>query len=66
MSKKRNQVLFTRPDDPKFLKLIKQQAGYKDDGPTVDTKVSTSVIVGISEFHVPNSFSELTVRTGSN
>lgn len=38
MSKKRNQVLFTKPDDPKFLKLIKEQAGYKE-GPTVDAKV---------------------------
>lgn len=35
---KRNQVLFTKPEDPKFLKLIKQQIGYKD-GPSIDAKV---------------------------
>lgn len=42
MSKKRNQVQFTKPEDPKFLKLIKQQAGYRD-GPTVDAKVCAPV-----------------------
>ncbi len=36
---KRNQVQFTRPEDPKFLKLIKDQIGYKNE-PSVDTKVS--------------------------
>lgn len=36
---KRNQVQFSRPEDPKFLKLIKEQIGYKDE-PSVDTKVS--------------------------
>lgn len=41
MSKKRNQVLFSKPDDPKFLKLIKEQAGYKE-GPNIDAKVCTT------------------------
>lgn len=36
---KRNQVQFSRPEDPKFLKLIKEQIGYKNE-PSVDTKVS--------------------------
>lgn len=35
---KRNQVQFSRPEDPKFLKLIKEQIGYKNE-PSVDTKV---------------------------
>ncbi|KAG4077261.1 hypothetical protein HA402_009890 [Bradysia odoriphaga] len=34
---KRNQVQFSRPEDPKFLKLIKEQIGYKNE-PSVDTK----------------------------
>ncbi|KAJ6643900.1 MOG interacting and ectopic P-granules protein 1, partial [Pseudolycoriella hygida] len=33
----RNQVQFSRPEDPKFLKLIKEQIGYKNE-PSVDTK----------------------------
>lgn len=36
---KRNQVQFSRPEDPKFLRLIKEQIGYKNE-PSVDTKVS--------------------------
>lgn len=34
---KRNQVQFSRPEDPKFLRLIKEQIGYKNE-PSVDTK----------------------------
>lgn len=34
---KRN-VAFTRPEDPNFLKRLKEQIGYRD-GPNVDTKV---------------------------
>ncbi|KAF5276501.1 hypothetical protein FQA39_LY06570 [Lamprigera yunnana] len=33
---KRN-IQFTKPEEPAFLKRIKQQAGYKE-GPTVNTK----------------------------
>lgn len=36
---KRNQVQFSRPEDPKFLKLIKEQIGYNKNEPSVDTKV---------------------------
>lgn len=42
MSKKRNQVLFTKPEDPTFLKLIKAQAGYKEEGPSIESKVGFS------------------------
>lgn len=38
MSKKRNQVLFTKPEDPKFLKFIKLQAGYRDES-DIEAKV---------------------------
>lgn len=41
---KRNQVQFSRPEDPKFLKLIREQIGYKDE-PSVDTKVSSVWII---------------------
>lgn len=34
---KRN-VAYIKPDEPAFLKKIKEQVGYKE-GPTVDTKV---------------------------
>ena len=34
---KRN-ITYTKPEEPEFLKKIKQQAGYKE-GPTVATKV---------------------------
>lgn len=36
MSKR--QVTYVKPDEPSFLKKLKQQAGYQE-GPTVDTKV---------------------------
>jgi len=38
MGPKRNQVAYIKPDEPAFLKRIKQQAGYKE-GPNIDTKV---------------------------
>lgn len=38
MSKRKNNITFTRPEDPSFLKRMKEQIGYKE-GPSVDTKV---------------------------
>lgn len=35
---KRNKISFTRPADPKFLRLMKEQIGYKD-GPDIEAKV---------------------------
>ncbi|XP_046447181.1 uncharacterized protein KIAA1143 homolog [Daphnia pulex] len=37
MGPKRNQVSYIKPNEPAFLRRIKQQAGYKE-GPDVDTK----------------------------
>lgn len=31
-------VAYIKPEEPSFLKKLKQQAGYQE-GPTVDTKV---------------------------
>lgn len=31
-------ITYIKPEEPSFLKKLKQQAGYKE-GPTVDTKV---------------------------
>lgn len=39
MSRKKHSVAFIKPDEPKFLRDLKIQAGYKE-GPTVDTKVN--------------------------
>lgn len=36
-------ITFNRPEDPSFLKKIKQSIGYKE-GPTVETKVSFDAI----------------------
>lgn len=38
MGPKRNQVAYIKPEEPAFLRRIKQQAGYVE-GPNVDTKV---------------------------
>ena len=38
MGPKRNQVSYIKPNEPAFLRRLKQQAGYKE-GPDVDTKV---------------------------
>lgn len=38
MSKRRNNVDYIKPADPKFLQEIKSQIGY-NSGPTLDTKV---------------------------
>lgn len=36
---KRNNIQYIKPADPKFLRQIKEQAGYIE-GPSVDTKVN--------------------------
>lgn len=38
MSKKKHSISYIKPNEPKFLKELKAQAGFKE-GPTVDTKV---------------------------
>ena len=43
MSKKKHNVNYIKQEDPKFLKLMKQEIGYKE-GPTVETKVNIYVI----------------------
>lgn len=43
MSQRKRNVAFTRPEDPSFLKRIKEQIGYKE-GPNIDTKVKKSFI----------------------
>lgn len=35
---KRNKVSYIKPADPKFLRQIKEQIGYRE-GPTVEAKV---------------------------
>ncbi|EZA55000.1 hypothetical protein DMN91_008995 [Ooceraea biroi] len=37
MSRKKHNVSYIKPDEPKFLQQLKEQIGYKE-GPTVDTK----------------------------
>ncbi|XP_034940269.1 uncharacterized protein KIAA1143 homolog [Chelonus insularis] len=37
MSRKKHNVSYTKPEEPKFLQEIKAQIGYKE-GPTVETK----------------------------
>ncbi|KAF7988316.1 hypothetical protein HCN44_000889 [Aphidius gifuensis] len=37
MSKKKHNVAYMKPSEPKFLRELKEQAGYKA-GPTVETK----------------------------
>lgn len=38
MSRKKHNISYIKPDEPKFLRELKEQIGYKE-GPTVDTKV---------------------------
>lgn len=42
MSRKKHNVSYMKPDEPKFLRELKEQVGYKE-GPTVDTKVMFTV-----------------------
>lgn len=37
MSRKKHNVAYIRPDEPKFLRELKEQAGYTE-GPTIETK----------------------------
>lgn len=37
MSRKKHNISYIKPDEPKFLRELKEQIGYKED-PTVDTK----------------------------
>lgn len=37
-SRKKHNVSYIKPEEPKFLRELKEQIGYKE-GPTVDTKV---------------------------
>ncbi|XP_072754701.1 uncharacterized protein KIAA1143 homolog [Anoplolepis gracilipes] len=37
MSRKKHNISYIKPDEPKFLRELKEQIGYKE-GPTVDTK----------------------------
>lgn len=41
---KRNNITYIKPADPKFLRQIKEQIGYKE-GPTVETKVCVYYIL---------------------
>lgn len=36
---KRNAVAYVKPKDPSFLAKLKQEIGYKDLQPTIETKV---------------------------
>lgn len=36
---KKNQVSFIKPSDPKFLRALKEQIGYRE-GPTIEAKVN--------------------------
>ncbi|KAK4020070.1 hypothetical protein OUZ56_002066 [Daphnia magna] len=42
MGPKRNQVSYIKPNEPAFLRRLKQEAGYRD-GPDIDTKRETYV-----------------------
>ncbi|XP_012341994.1 uncharacterized protein KIAA1143 homolog [Apis florea] len=37
MSRKKHNVSYVKPNEPKFLRELKEQIGYKE-GPTIDTK----------------------------
>ena len=38
MSRKKHNISYIKPEEPKFLRDLKIQAGYKE-GPTIETKV---------------------------
>lgn len=42
MGPKRNQVSYIKPNEPAFLRRLKQEAGYRD-GPDIDTKVNIGI-----------------------
>lgn len=43
MSRKKHNVSYIKPGEPKFLRELKEQIGYKE-GPTVDTKVQFNTL----------------------
>lgn len=44
MSRKKHNVSYIKPNEPKFLRKLKEQIGYKE-GPTIDTKVLYFIII---------------------
>ena len=44
MSKRKHNIAYIKPDEPKFLREMKIQAGYKE-GPTIDTKVMSQTLL---------------------
>lgn len=42
MSKKKNSISYIKPQEPKFLRELKAQAGFKE-GPNIDTKVQSLI-----------------------
>lgn len=55
MSRKKHNVSYIKPDEPKFLRELKKQAGYKE-GPTVDTKVKFCMQVIYCELNFPYNY----------
>lgn len=43
MSRKKQQISYTKPEEPKFLTEIKKKVGYKE-GPTIEDKVQTKIL----------------------
>lgn len=39
MSQRKRNIEFSRPDEPSFLKKLKNQIGYQKDEITIETKV---------------------------
>lgn len=65
MSKKRNNVNYIKPADPKFLQQLKAQIGYQT-GPTIDTKVIDDTFINFFPTHkTANLFSILSTENGS-
>lgn len=43
MSRKKHNISYIKPEEPKFLRDLKEKIGYKE-GPNVDTKVICSYL----------------------
>lgn len=43
MSKRKHNIAYIKPNEPKFLRQMKEQIGYKE-GPDVNTKVSSKIV----------------------
>lgn len=41
---KRNKISYIKPQEPSFIRKLKQESNYKE-GPTVDTKVSLFILI---------------------